>query len=429
MDQSANLIWNLGVIILALMAAYVFYLVINTRKMAIKAEQMHDLRLRKFESDILLAKKQKAVQDQKSLHWSGVRKFEVVRKEYESPDQQICSFYLSPHDGKKIPQFKPGQFLTFELNIPGQAKKVLRCYSLSDAPNDNKTYRVSIKRVPPPPNSTDIPPGLSSNYFHDAINVGDILDVKAPSGGFFLDVHSDRPVVLIGGGVGLTPVMSMLNTLANQNSKREVWFFYGIRQSHEHCFKEHLRRIDEQFDNIHIVVCYSEPFDTDVEGEDYAYEGWIGVDLFKKMLPSSNYQFLMCGPPPMMEALIGQLEEWGVPEKDILREAFGPASGKKKPKPSEDNPSTQAAVQGHAITFKQAGKSAAWNDNYDSLLDLAEDADIDIQPGCRVGNCGSCMTAIVEGDVTYDEPPAFEFEKGTCLPCCCRPTSPVTLDA
>lgn len=397
--------------------------------MAFKTDQVNALQLKKFEADILLARKQKKIQDQKSLHWSGVRKFEVMKKAFESPDQQICSFYLSPHDGKKVPQFKPGQFLTFELNIAGQGKKVLRCYSLSDAPREENIYRVSIKRVPPPPKSTDIPPGLSSNFFHDKINEGDILDVKTPSGGFFLDVTSDRPVVLIGGGVGLTPVMSMLNTLVNQNTKREVWFFYGIRNSQEHCFKQHLQRINEQHDHIHIIVCYSEPLEQDKLDEDYAVKGWVSVDLFKQLLPSSNYQFLMCGPPPMMEAIIGNLTEWGVPEQDILREAFGPASGKKKPKAEPVKSDTKSTDSDFGIVFKNSGKTLQWNDKYDSVLELAEEADIDVQPGCRVGNCGSCMTAIVEGEVSYDDPPAFEYEKGTCLPCCCKPTSPLTLDA
>ena len=100
---------------------------------------------------------------------------------------QVCSFYLQPHDEKPIPGFDPGQFLTFQLNIPAQPKAVVRCYSLSDAPRPDM-YRVSIKRVPPPRDNPDAPPGLSSNHFHDNVKVGDILDVKEPSGRFFLDM-------------------------------------------------------------------------------------------------------------------------------------------------------------------------------------------------------------------------------------------------
>ncbi len=158
---------------------------------------------RKRELDLLevrvaAAKKKQEAEEQKSLSWKGWRKFVVVRKEYESPDQQICSFYLQPHDGKAIPGFDPGQFLTFQLDIPGQTKPVVRCYSLSDAPRPDG-YRVSIKRVPPPRDKPEAPPGLSSNHFHDNVWVGDILDVKEPSGRFFLDTTNDDPVVLIGG--------------------------------------------------------------------------------------------------------------------------------------------------------------------------------------------------------------------------------------
>ena len=166
------------------------------------------------------------------LGWNGSRKFEIHRKQREA--EGVHSFYLVPHDGKPLPPFLPGQYLTFQLRIPDQPKPVIRCYSLSDSPNNPDYYRVSIKKVPPPRDQPDKPPGLSSTYFNDMLQEGAILDVKAPSGQFFLDMTSERPIVFVGGGIGLTPVLSMLTALTESGIRREVWFFLGVRNGKEH---------------------------------------------------------------------------------------------------------------------------------------------------------------------------------------------------
>lgn len=374
--------------------------------------------------DRLMAE-ERFVQQQKELSWSGWRKFEVKKKNPEGGD--ICSFYLSPHDGRPLPPFNPGQFLTFQLHVPGQSKPIIRCYSLSDSPHHEDYYRVSIKRVPPPRDKPDVPPGLSSNHFHDNVNEGDILDVKAPGGAFFLDMSKSSPVVLIGGGVGLTPVLSMVNAITEVGSQRETHFFYGLRNSREHVFKEHLEEIDRNFENVHMHICYSKPLETDVAGKDFQHEGRVGADLFKEVLPSNNYDYYMCGPPPMMTTVTEGLDEWGVPEKNVHFEAFGPASAKKKA-PAKDAP---AAAAGPAITvnFAKSGKSLPWNADVGALLDFAEDNGVDIEFGCRAGNCGTCITAIKSGDVDYLNDPGEPPEAGSCLACIAVPKSDLTLDA
>ncbi|MBK6907564.1 MAG: hypothetical protein IPH08_10960 [Rhodocyclaceae bacterium] len=136
--------------------------------------------------------------------WGGFRNFRVDRKEIEDGAQSICSFYLVPEDKQPLPAFKPGQFLTFRLDVPapdGKTEQITRCYSLSDAPRQD-FYRVSIKRVPAPTGSAYLP-GRSSNYFHDHVQVGEVLQVRAPGGHFHID-SSDAPVVLVGGGIGIT---------------------------------------------------------------------------------------------------------------------------------------------------------------------------------------------------------------------------------
>ncbi|MGA9341641.1 MAG: 2Fe-2S iron-sulfur cluster-binding protein [Rhodanobacteraceae bacterium] len=369
------------------------------------------------------AYRERQVEEQKSLAWAGWRKFQVRWKRFENERRDICSFYLVPHDGKPIPGFEPGQFLTFRLDVPGQVKPVVRCYSLSDSPKPDY-YRVSIRRQGAPPGK-DAPPGISSNYFHDLVQEDAILDVKAPSGIFHLDPGGKEPVVLIGGGVGITPVLSMLNAIVDSGSGRETWFFLGVRDAQDHPMKEHLEAIAREHSNVHLQVCYSQPREgQDIEGRDFHVKGFAGVELMRKVLPSNNYRYYFCGPPPMMAALEKDLKEWGVPGEHIHFEKFGP--GPKLPTaPVVATPDTP----GIEVSFSKSGKKLSWSPAVGTLLELARANGIVIDSGCEQGNCGTCQTAIRSGEVKYSSEPAYEFEQGTCLVCVCHPTSPLELNA
>ncbi len=368
----------------------------------------------------------RAEQDRASMTWNGVRKYRIDRKVPEGGG--ICSFYLKPHDGKGQPPFEPGQYLTFQLKIPGEDKAIIRCYSLSDSPLQRDYYRVSIKAVPPPRDKPELPPGRSSNFFHDQLEEGDILDVKAPSGKFYMDTTKHTPVVLIGGGIGLTPVLSMLNTIILSGSKREVHFFYGVRNGAEHVMKEHLAQIDRENENVHMHICYSNPEPDEVEGTHFNHPERVSVALFKKILPSNNFDFYICGPPPMMESLVKDLDEWGVPEPNVHFEAFGPASVKKaKPKPAED--AGAAPAQTFEVEFAKSGKKIAWDGSHDSILEFAEANGVAMDSGCRAGNCGTCITAMKSGDVKYIEEPGAAPESGSCLTCVSVPKSNLVLEA
>lgn len=355
--------------------------------------------------------------------WKGFRQFVIEKRISECVDHSIVSFYLKPYDGGPLPRFKPGQHLAFRLDhVPGQSKSVVRCYSLSDSYHEDY-YRISVKRVAAPPDKPDLPPGVSSNYFHDQLKVGDYLDVRAPSGNFYLDVTRETDAVLIAGGVGITPVLSMLNTLIEMGSQRQIYFFYGVINSEQHAMKEYLENIAKNHDNVHLIVCYSRPLDIDEQGVDYHYQERVSVDLFKKVLPSSNFEFFMCGPPPMMKSITEGLSEWGVPDKHVHLEAFGPASVPKKHKPA---PTTVKA----AVEFQVEGETFEWTGEHENLLAFAEDKGVELPSGCRMGNCGSCMTPLLSGDVDYPGgQPGFEYEPGHCLPCCCVPKGDITLEA
>jgi ferredoxin-NADP reductase len=354
--------------------------------------------------------------------WEGVRKFKIDRKVMEADG--ICSFYLKPHDGKPLPPFNPGQYLTFQLKIPGQAKPVTRCYSLSDTPLNRDYYRVTIKRVPPPPKQPELPPGLASGFFH-GLEEGTLIDVRAPAGNFYLDTASNRPVVLMAGGVGLTPVMSMLNTICASGSKRETWFVYGAVNRLQHAMYDHLAEIAQSYPNVRIVIVYSHPTETCVQGRDYHEKGFVDGALLKRILPSNNYEFYTCGPPPMMDGINKALREWGVPESDIRFEAFGSPSVKA-------TLPTPVAATGEAaprVTFTRSGKTIVWSPKDSNILDVAEANGVTIDSGCRAGNCGTCETAIRGGSVTYPLTPGYRNKEGTCLVCVAIPQGEVVIDA
>jgi hypothetical protein len=418
------LVHSLALVATVLALAYLGLLLHGAYRRQARLAQLHEeerslLRARLERVNIALPQ----VSSQKTQAWSGWRKFRVDGKVLEA--ESVCSFYLAPHDGRALPPYAPGQYLTFRLTIPGQAREVTRCYSLSDSPHPDY-YRVTIKRIAPPPGKADAPPGLASSHFHDQIQVGDILDVKAPGGNFHLDVEHHGPVVLIGGGVGVTPVLGMMNYLASAPGNREAWFFYGVRNSREHIMKDYLRELASQHGNLRLAVCYSDPLPEDRAGEDYQHGERVSVPLLKKVLEVNNFDFYICGPPPMMESLTRDLGEWGVPEERIHFEAFGPASVKKVAEVTHSAPSPEAGA--FEIAFTRSNKKIPWSGS-GSLLEFAEANGIRIDSGCRAGSCGTCATAIRDGQVNYLRKPDAEIEKGSCLTCISVPKGSLSLDA
>lgn len=362
-----------------------------------------------------------------NLAWDGFKEFIVQRREIEDSNNAVCSFYLAPSDGKPLPVFRPGQFLTFKLPIrnpdTSELKFVVRCYSLSDAPHPDH-YRVSIKRILAPVNQPNVPAGVSSNFFHDHVKEGSRLLVKAPSGYFHLMDEEPLPIVLIGGGIGITPMLSILNTMLETGIKREVWLYYAVYNGAEHIMKQHLQTLASTHDNFHLHVCYSAPNENDVEGVDYQHNGLVSIALLRATLKLMRYQFYVCGPKPMMESLIPGLQDWGVASDDIYYESFGPASLIKHNKTAVTTP-----TQPITVNFSRSGKSILWDPAADSLLDFAEANNIEIESGCRAGSCGSCQTAMSAGEVNYNQQADADVQPGHCLLCISTPKCDLTLDA
>ncbi len=419
------LIHSVALVATLLCAAYAGLLLFAAYRRQRQLADLHEEEKAVFRARLEMVRAPLAQVSAQSQAWSGFRKFRLEGKVLEA--ESVCSFYLAPHDGRPLPPFLPGQYLTFRLTIPGQTREVTRCYSLSDGPDHTDYYRVTIKRLGPPPKAPEAPAGLSSSHFHDQLQVGDFLDVKAPSGHFHLDVEHRGPVVLIGGGVGVTPVLSMLNYIATAPGNREAWFFYGVRFGREHVMKDYLREIAAQHQNIHIVVCYSDPLPEDRAGVDYDYAERVSVDLFKRVLKVTNFDFYICGPPPMMETLTKDLDAWGVPENRVHFEAFGPASVKKVSQATQ--PAAASDAPGFELNFMRSAKKLIWTPGAGSLLEFAEANGIRIDSGCRAGNCGTCATAVRDGQFSYLSPPGAEVEKGSCLACVSVPKSALSIDA
>lgn len=420
------IIQTAGVVIVGLVAGMMALLTAATIRRYQHAARQRQLSLQLMRERVEAVRTKRAASVETEAAWNGYRKFEVERKVDEGGD--ICSFYLVPHDRKPLPSFRPGQYLTFQLSIPNQSKPTIRCYSLSEAPGRDH-YRVTIKKLSPPQDKPGAPPGLSSSFFHDHVDAGDILDVKAPGGHFFLDMATELPVVLIGGGVGLTPVLSMVNAIADSGSKRETWLFYGVRDRAEHVMADHLRRLVLERENLRLHVCYSRPGKGDVQGRDYHHAERVSVELFKRLLPSNNYSFYICGPPAMMESLVPGLEAWGVSKDRVHFEAFGPASVKRAAAPSAEKAPAAAAAAAIEVRFARSNKSCAWSATAGSLLEFAEANGIVIDSGCRAGNCGTCLTAIKSGEVQYTQEPGARPEEGSCLTCISVPKASLVLDA
>lgn len=365
-----------------------------------------------------------------SAAWSGWRAFKVTHKVIENAVGDICSFHLEPQDGQALPAFMPGQYLTFRLDMAlpdGKTQAITRCYSLSDGPRANG-YRVSIKRVPAPPNTTH-PPGRASNYFHDQVPLGGLLQVRAPAGHFHLD-HSDAPVVLLAGGIGITPMLSMVNWCFAEQPEREVWLFYGARHNQELMAQDHLEALADMHPNFHLHFCLSGADGGAPLASKYQRPGRVDIDLLRRLLPLKPYHFYLCGPTPMLESLVSDLEDWGVPDARIHFEAFGPACVKRKTAvpPSAAEAPTQASGTAVSVHFVKSGKQMSWQPASGNLLAFAEAQGMAVDSGCRAGSCGSCQTRIQQGEVSYREAPDFDPEPGTCLMCVCTPKTDVFLE-
>lgn len=265
-----------------------------------------------FLADILINREAQIYQQTAEAEggWTGWRDFMVEEVRPES--SIITSFVLRPADGKPVVLHKPGQYLTFWLDIPGHPP-VKRNYSISSAPN-GQTYRISVKREDH---------GLASGWMHSAVKPGTVLKVGAPAGDFFLEDEPKRPLVLLSGGVGLTPMLSMLEAVAANGWEADVHFVHGTQDGTTHALGEHVRAVAAEHPNARVSFFYETPRAEDAAAYDHA--GLISKDWLAANTAATEADYYICGPKPFMRAMVVALAGLGVDQSRINYEFFGPA--------------------------------------------------------------------------------------------------------
>lgn len=340
------------------------------------------------------------------------RAFRVTKIVEESAS--IRSFYLQPDDGAGLLPHQAGQHLPIRLSVPGADKPCIRTYTLSVAPSDG-IYRISVKRD-----------GLVSQYLHDRIGLGDIIEARAPNGDFTIDPHQKRPAVLLAGGVGITPMLAMLRHIVYEGLRtrgiRPTILFHAARSKADRPFDRELAELaDVAMGAVRIVRVLSDVDDAE-EGVDYDAAGRINMAVLSRFLPFNDYDFYLCGPSLFTQTLYDGLRGYNIADDRIHAEAFGPSSLVRTSEITIAAPPRRpASTKPVPVAFMNSLKEARWTPESGSLLELAESRGLDPEFSCRVGTCGTCRTKLVAGAVTYLKQPSAPIAEDEVLICCAVP--------
>jgi len=351
--------------------------------------------------------------------WPGFRELAVTAITHES--DSVISVRLEDPKGAPLPAARPGQYLTLRVQPDKQQRALLRNYSLSGPPGAGY-YRVTIKREPD---------GAASGYLSTRLAVGDQLEIAAPRGTFILD-ETHAPVLLISAGIGATPVLAMLQALAQERSNREIWWLYGARDGHEHPFAAETRALLASLPNARADICYSRPGPDDLQGRDFDTKGRLTGALLAQMQPPSDAEAYLCGPAAFMDEISAGLAALGFDASRIHTEVFGAAPsvtpGIAAAPARAPHPPTGQPGNGPTIGFARSDLTIAWSRDYGSLLELSEACDVPVRWSCRTGVCHTCETTLIEGDVNYSPDPVEPPAPGSVLICCSQPRDDIVLD-
>ena len=350
--------------------------------------------------------------------WPGFRQMRVADMKKES--ENVTSLILKPSDGQPLPLCQAGQFVVLRLHLDPGKPPALRSYSLSDLPAADH-FRISVKTEAN---------GIGSEFLCHHTQLGDLLEVSAPRGGFTLRA-GNGPVVLLSAGVGATPVMSMLHALATEKSPRETWWIYGARNRVDHPFADESHSLLKQLSRGREYIVYSRPAATDRIGTDFDAPGHIDTALLQKLGVSRNTDFYLCGPTSFLKNMSDGLKTWGVIAENVHTEIFGvleaitPGMAQVVHHPHLPQ---GAPGSGPSVSFVRSGITVAWDQKFASLLELAEACDVPVRWSCRSGVCHTCMTGLIGGSVAYNPEPLERPAPGNVLVCCSQPSAGVTLD-
>jgi uncharacterized protein len=357
------------------------------------------------------------------------RPYRVVARVPESAT--VVSLHLEGADGERLLPFQPGQFLTFRLPGP-DGRPVPKNYSISSDPADHAHYRISVKREPAPASRPDLPPGFGSGFMHDDAVVGATIDGSAPRGQFTLDQASSRPVLLLAGGIGITPLLSMAHALAR--TSRPAFLLHACDNRQVQPFADEVSALAAASGCFTAATCLREPGEEVDRGTDRQFRGLVTADVLRALLPIGDYDAYVCGPTGFMQAMSALLQDLGVRKEQIRYEFFGPATELSMQPAAVAEPVVRRSVsgpdaldQGLTVTFARSGGRYPWDGAARTLLDFAEAHGLTPAFSCRNGICNTCLCE-AQGEVSYVDEPLEQPQAGRVLICCSVPASSLVLN-
>lgn len=265
-------------------------------------------------ANIFIQREDQIYQESELQHggWRDLRPFHIVKKQQQS--EVITSFTLAPVDGKAIPGYLPGQYLSLHIDDDRLPHQAIRQYSLTTAPN-NRFYRIAVKREEQ---------GYISRFLHQNIQQGDVIHLAPPRGDFFMQVDTTTPIALISAGVGQTPMLSMLNTLHNNQHQAEIYWLHAAENGNVHAFANEVDHIAKERHNMKTHIWYHEPAAADIKGTHYHHQGLMDLRDLAHALQHPKMHYYFCGPVAFMQSINEQLLRLGIDAERIHYECFGP---------------------------------------------------------------------------------------------------------
>ena len=335
--------------------------------------------------------------------------------------EDVLSLVLEEPHRQPLQTPLPGQYVVVRIHPAAGVPPLFRSYSLSGGPSLER-YRISVK----------IEPSGEAGTYLRGLAVGDVLDVSLPRGSFTLSAE-ERPVVLLSAGIGVTPVLSMLYSLAESKSTRQVFWLYQARDRQHHPFADEVRRLILALSQGRSYVCYSRPGSNDRLREDFDGAGHLSRSLLEQIGVPTDADVYLCGPTSFMADMKAILAALGLPSERVHVELF---NGSESMMPGVIDAVTRPphlperdASTGQLVSFARSGITAHWDPTaYQSLLELAEACDVPVRWSCRTGVCHNCESGLVSGAVVYGPEPLDRPAEGNLLPCCSQPIQDVVID-
>lgn len=347
--------------------------------------------------------------------WSG--KLRVGHVFQETPDVTTFRF-MNPLGGVLPFSYLPGQFITVAVRMDG--KPVKRSYTIASSPTQHDYLEITVKHKER---------GEVSGYLHEHVHEGDLLDISGPAGSFTFTGRECKCILLIGGGVGITPLMSVLRFLTDRSWPGDIYLLYGCRKPEDIIFRDELEYLQRRHPNVHVVITISQPEGTDWAGS----TGRITEELIVQSVPDLASRYVhICGPVRLMEATKKILVGLGIPKERVKIEAFGPALGKPEPtRPPAGAAEPATGVALPTVSFTLSDKSAPLPPEK-PILDVADEIGVEIDNSCRAGICGLCKVKLLSGHVTMDVEDSLTPEDNAAkivLACQAKSTSNVAVEA